>query len=93
VGLLRRQLRAGTPRASVLLCFEDVHVGEFCHRTVFAEWWSSSASSRARQSWSPQQDRLRAPLRFNSCIATGHEASLLSRCDVRQLRLRSSGRL
>jgi hypothetical protein len=25
----------------VLLCFEDVHAGEFCHRTVFAEWWEA----------------------------------------------------
>jgi hypothetical protein len=24
----------------VLLCFEDVHAGEFCHRTIFAEWWT-----------------------------------------------------
>lgn len=23
----------------VLLCFEKVHEGEFCHRRVFAEWW------------------------------------------------------
>lgn len=27
----------------VLLCFEDVRVeGEWCHRTIFAEWWSEN---------------------------------------------------
>ncbi len=27
----------------VLLCFEDVRVpGEWCHRTVFAEWWAEN---------------------------------------------------
>jgi hypothetical protein len=23
----------------VLLCFEDVHAGQHCHRRTFAEWW------------------------------------------------------
>jgi hypothetical protein len=23
----------------VLLCFEDVHAGQSCHRRVFAQWW------------------------------------------------------
>ena len=27
----------------VLLCFEDVHAGEFCHRRVFAEWYKDRA--------------------------------------------------
>ena len=27
----------------VLLCFEDVRVeGDWCHRTIFAEWWSEN---------------------------------------------------
>lgn len=28
----------------VLLCFEDVRVeGDWCHRTIFAEWWAENA--------------------------------------------------
>jgi hypothetical protein len=23
----------------VLLCYEDVHAGESCHRRIFAKWW------------------------------------------------------
>jgi hypothetical protein len=26
-------------RPPVLLCFEDVHAGQLCHRRVFAEYW------------------------------------------------------
>ncbi len=26
-------------RGAVLLCFEDVHTGESCHRRTFARWW------------------------------------------------------
>jgi|ERR671925_379045 hypothetical protein len=25
----------------VLLCFEDVLAGEFCHRRLFADWWET----------------------------------------------------
>jgi hypothetical protein len=30
---------AGDRPGVVLLCFEDVHAGEACHRRVFADWW------------------------------------------------------
>ncbi len=30
----------------VLLCFEDVHAGQFCHRRVFAEWWEEYTGQR-----------------------------------------------
>jgi Protein of unknown function, DUF488 len=30
---------AGDAPGVVLLCFEDVHAGETCHRRVFADWW------------------------------------------------------
>jgi hypothetical protein len=25
----------------VLLCWENVHAGKFCHRRVFADWWAA----------------------------------------------------
>lgn len=32
---------AGDRPGVVLLCFEDVHAGEVCHRTMFASWWKA----------------------------------------------------
>lgn len=32
---------------AVLLCFEDVHAGQFCHRRVFAEWFERRTGQRA----------------------------------------------
>jgi hypothetical protein len=26
-------------RPLALLCFEDVHAGQLCHRRMFAAWW------------------------------------------------------
>jgi hypothetical protein len=51
VGLwvLRGQLCGGEDAPGVvLLCFEDVQVGEFCHRTAFAEWWEQQFRVFAR---------------------------------------------
>ena len=33
----------------VLLCFEDVHAGEFCHRRVFADWWKERTGRLVRE--------------------------------------------
>jgi hypothetical protein len=35
------ELRAkhGSSKGVVLLCYEDVHAGEHCHRRTFADWW------------------------------------------------------
>lgn len=33
----------------VLLCFEDVHAGEFCHRRVFADWWQERTGQLIRE--------------------------------------------
>jgi Protein of unknown function, DUF488 len=30
----------------VLLCFEDVHAGQFCHRRVFADWFHERTGQR-----------------------------------------------
>lgn len=30
----------------VLLCYEDVHAGDWCHRQVFAEWWKDTTKQR-----------------------------------------------
>lgn len=32
-----------------LLCFEDVHGGEFCHRRVFAEWWEEKTGQKVEE--------------------------------------------
>lgn len=41
VDAIRSQLQtlAGDAPGVVLLCFEDVHAGQSCHRRVFARWW------------------------------------------------------
>jgi hypothetical protein len=31
-------------KGAVLLCFENVHKGEHCHRRVLAEWWERDTS-------------------------------------------------
>lgn len=41
--VIRRQLQLLADRAGqqglVLLCFDNVEAGEWCHRTFFAQWW------------------------------------------------------
>ena len=41
VDAIRSELKtlAGDAPGVVLLCFEDVHAGQSCHRRVFAQWW------------------------------------------------------
>jgi hypothetical protein len=38
-GALEQIVREAGSAGLVLLCFEDVLEGEFCHRRVFATWW------------------------------------------------------
>jgi hypothetical protein len=33
----------------VLLCFEDVHAGELCHRTIFAKWWEEQTGEHVHE--------------------------------------------
>jgi hypothetical protein len=44
VPMIRRRLEAlAKGRTAVLLCYEDVHRGELCHRRSFADWWTEQA--------------------------------------------------
>lgn len=41
----------------VLLCYEDVLAGQFCHRRVFADWWQERAGQAVPElSWIAGQD-------------------------------------
>lgn len=33
----------------VLLCFEDLAKGKWCHRTLFAEWWTEQTGDPVRE--------------------------------------------
>lgn len=45
-----------------LLCFEDVHAGEVCHRHMFADWWEERTGEEVRELnyWPTGQDLRRA---------------------------------
>ncbi len=32
-----------------LLCYEDVHAGQVCHRRMFAEWWQSRTGQEVEE--------------------------------------------
>jgi hypothetical protein len=35
--------------ALALLCFEDVHAGQVCHRRMFAQWWEERTGQRVEE--------------------------------------------
>ena len=36
-------------RPLALLCYEDVHAGELCHRRMFANWWKDRTGHEVRE--------------------------------------------
>ena len=45
----------------VLLCYEDVRVpGDWCHRTVFAEWWAEQTGELIEELYDPSEPRSRS---------------------------------
>ena len=46
----------------VLLCYEDVRVPEdWCHRTVFAEWWAEHVGEAIEELPDPSEPKLKKP--------------------------------
>lgn len=46
----------------VLLCFEDVRVpGDWCHRTVFAEWWAEHTGEIISELPDPSEPKIKKP--------------------------------
>jgi hypothetical protein len=40
-------------RRLVLLCFEDVHAGQSCHRRIFADYWTERTGIAVPE-WEPE---------------------------------------
>lgn len=50
----------------VLLCYEDVRKeGEWCHRTIFAEWWRKKTGETIRELHDPSVPKEKKPLAQN----------------------------
>lgn len=46
----------------VLLCYEDVRVpGDWCHRTVFAEWWAEKTGELIEELYDPSEPKIKKP--------------------------------
>lgn len=46
----------------VLLCYEDVRVpGDWCHRTVFAEWWAEQTGELIEELYDPSEPKVKKP--------------------------------
>lgn len=46
----------------VLLCYEDVRVqGDWCHRTVFAEWWKEQTGELIEELNDPSEPKVKKP--------------------------------
>ena len=44
----------------VLLCYEDVRVpGDWCHRTVFAEWWAEQTGELIEELYDPSEPKVK----------------------------------
>jgi len=52
-GVLRRYVHGYRARPGghgvVLLCFECVQAGEFCHRRLFADWWQAATGDEVHE--------------------------------------------
>lgn len=50
----------------VLLCYEDVRVpGDWCHRTVFAEWWAEQTGELIEELYDPSEPKVKKPAAKN----------------------------
>ncbi len=46
----------------VLLCFEDVRVeGDWCHRSIFAEWWAENTGELIEELHDPSEPKVKKP--------------------------------
>lgn len=46
----------------VLLCYEDVRIpGDWCHRTVFAEWWAENTGKLIEELPDPSEPKAKKP--------------------------------
>jgi hypothetical protein len=46
----------------VLLCYEDVRIpGDWCHRTVFAEWWAENMGELIEELPDPNPPKVKKP--------------------------------
>ena len=44
------------------LCYEDVRVpGDWCHRTVFAEWWAEQTGELIEELYDPSEPKVKKP--------------------------------
>jgi hypothetical protein len=46
-------------RRLVLLCYEDVHAGQLCHRRVFSDFWQERTGQRVPEMPKPEPAQLR----------------------------------
>lgn len=50
IGELLRAISDEAGRADLaLLCYEDVHAGQVCHRSMFARWWTAQTGQRVEE--------------------------------------------
>jgi hypothetical protein len=62
IALLARLARQNSGQRLVLLCFEDVHAGEECHRRWFAEWFERRHGIVVPELPADAEGQLRFPL-------------------------------
>lgn len=87
---LERFERQGKP--VVLLCYEDVRdPAQWCHRTIFAQWWLEQTGEIIEELVDPSQARLKNPVsvpqtRISQTVATA-EAPVDEEPKAEQLRM------
>lgn len=46
---LLEKMGYGKAEQIVLLCYEDITSGKWCHRTMFAEWWEKNTGEKVKE--------------------------------------------
>lgn len=77
IGIVRQMRRKAEEegKSLVFLCYEDIRVeGQWCHRTVFADWWENRTGEKIEELPDPSEPKTKKPKAKEQAEAKAEEA-------------------
>lgn len=83
----------GADKPVVLLCYEDVRdPSQWCHRTIFAQWWLENTGEIADELTDPSNVRLKNPQPAQTAKAAAHAPAPSHSAAAKQMKERMKAR-